>query len=185
MSSTPSAYPQVDRGHFASFRVVKCSISAIQADFCDRFDSRQLHESKLVRAKSLGQLSFSSTSHQHRSSKLTPWRRSGLVRAGTAAPLCRCLPARRQAVFDPTRFRVQRVVPNSASRARITAGMVVASASTASRFFLHCVPIQPGDSGFTCRCAGVHCGAGHGEPARGGGEDLVAGSPSRPSCVQP
>ena len=38
-------------------------------------------EKMLVKAKSLGQLSFSSRSHQHPSSKLTPWRRFGLVRA--------------------------------------------------------------------------------------------------------
>ena len=58
MSSTPSAYPQVIRRHFASFRVVKSSISAIQAILCAWFDSRQLHQSKLVKAKSLGQLFF-------------------------------------------------------------------------------------------------------------------------------
>jgi hypothetical protein len=31
MPSTPLAYPQVDRGHFALFRVEKSSISAVQA----------------------------------------------------------------------------------------------------------------------------------------------------------
>jgi hypothetical protein len=43
MPSTPLAYPQVDRGCFASFRVVKSSISAVQAILCAWFDSRQLH----------------------------------------------------------------------------------------------------------------------------------------------
>jgi hypothetical protein len=43
MPSTPLAYPQVDRGHFALFRVEKSSISAVQAALCAWFDSRQLH----------------------------------------------------------------------------------------------------------------------------------------------
>jgi hypothetical protein len=37
------AYPQVDRGCFASFRVVESSISAVHAVLCAWFDSRQLH----------------------------------------------------------------------------------------------------------------------------------------------
>jgi hypothetical protein len=43
MPSTPLAYPQVDRGCFASFRVVESSISAVHAVLCVGFDSRQLH----------------------------------------------------------------------------------------------------------------------------------------------
>jgi hypothetical protein len=50
MPSTPSAYPQVTRRRFASFRVVKSSVSAGRADFWDGFDSRQLHTKMLVRA---------------------------------------------------------------------------------------------------------------------------------------
>jgi hypothetical protein len=62
MPSTPSAYSQLASRCFASFRVVKFRVSAVHAGLCAWFDSRQLHQSKLVRAKSLGQLSFSSTS---------------------------------------------------------------------------------------------------------------------------
>jgi hypothetical protein len=61
MPSTPSTYPQVVSRTFAFFRVVDSAVSAVQHDFCAWFDSRQLHQGKLVRAKSLGQLSFSST----------------------------------------------------------------------------------------------------------------------------
>jgi hypothetical protein len=61
MPSTPLAYPQVDRGGFASFRVVESSISAVHAVFCAWFDSRQLHQSKLVRAKALASFLF----HRH------------------------------------------------------------------------------------------------------------------------
>jgi hypothetical protein len=43
MPSTPSAYPQVDGGHFASFRVLRFSVSAVHAVLCAWFDSRQLH----------------------------------------------------------------------------------------------------------------------------------------------
>jgi hypothetical protein len=43
MSSTPSAYPQVGWRRLASFRIMKFSIYAGQRDFCDGFDSRQLH----------------------------------------------------------------------------------------------------------------------------------------------
>jgi hypothetical protein len=43
MPSTSSAYPQVASRRFASFRVVKSSISAVQAVLCAWFDSRQLH----------------------------------------------------------------------------------------------------------------------------------------------
>ena len=43
MPSTPFAYPQVVSRTFASFRVVKSSVSAGQRDFCAGFDSRQLH----------------------------------------------------------------------------------------------------------------------------------------------
>jgi hypothetical protein len=65
MPSTPSAYPQVVSRSFASFRVADSAVSAVQHDFCAWFDSRQLHKRKLVKAKSLGRLSFSSVSHQH------------------------------------------------------------------------------------------------------------------------
>jgi hypothetical protein len=41
--STPFAYPQVASRTFASFRVVHSGISAGQRDFCNGFDSRQLH----------------------------------------------------------------------------------------------------------------------------------------------
>jgi hypothetical protein len=44
MSSTPFAYPQVVSRLFASFRVVKSSISAVHTGFCSGFDSRQLHQ---------------------------------------------------------------------------------------------------------------------------------------------
>jgi hypothetical protein len=43
MPSTPIAYPQVVSRRFAYFRVVGFDISAGQQDFCDGFDSRQLH----------------------------------------------------------------------------------------------------------------------------------------------
>jgi hypothetical protein len=43
MPTTPFAYPQVISRRFAYCRVVKMRISAVQADFRDRFDSRQLH----------------------------------------------------------------------------------------------------------------------------------------------
>jgi hypothetical protein len=62
MSSTPFAYPQVFARHFASIRVLKSGVFAGHAVLCAWFDSRQLHRRKLVKAKSLGQLSFSSTS---------------------------------------------------------------------------------------------------------------------------
>ena len=91
----PSTSFGVSAGRFASFRVV--SRSQIR-----RFPSSQplfgpgsipgsSTEKKLVKAKSLGQHSFSSTRHQHQSSKLTSWRRFGLVRVKTAAlksPIC-------------------------------------------------------------------------------------------------
>lgn len=72
MSSTPLAYPQVVSRRSTSFRVANFSVSAAHGDFRRGFDPRQLRQRKLVKAKSLGQLSFSSTSHQHRSSELTP-----------------------------------------------------------------------------------------------------------------
>jgi hypothetical protein len=59
MPSTLSAYPQVISSRLASFRVVNSAVSAAHADFRAWFDSRQLHQGKLVKAKSLGQLSFS------------------------------------------------------------------------------------------------------------------------------
>jgi hypothetical protein len=43
MPSTPPAYPHVVLRTFASFRVVKFDISPGQHDFCNGFDSRQLH----------------------------------------------------------------------------------------------------------------------------------------------
>src|SRR5271168_788931 len=43
MPSTPSPSPQVVSGHFERFRVVRFDVSAGQRNFCDRFDSRQLH----------------------------------------------------------------------------------------------------------------------------------------------
>src|SRR5271156_3743262 len=58
MPSTPSAYPHVISRHLASFRVVKFCVSAALDHFLGGFDSRQLHTRKLVKAKSLGQLSF-------------------------------------------------------------------------------------------------------------------------------
>jgi hypothetical protein len=47
-------------------------------------------EDQLVKAKSLGQFYFSSISHQHRWSKLAPWRRYGPACGGMAAPTSRC-----------------------------------------------------------------------------------------------
>src|SRR6476620_465756 len=43
MASTPLASPQVLSRRFAYFRVIRISVSAVQADFCAEFDSRQLH----------------------------------------------------------------------------------------------------------------------------------------------
>jgi hypothetical protein len=62
-SSTPFG---VSAGRFASFRVVKFGLSAAHRAFCAGFDFRQLHQRKLVKAKSLGRLSFSSKCHQPR-----------------------------------------------------------------------------------------------------------------------
>jgi hypothetical protein len=53
MPSTSSAYPQVASRRFASFRVVKSSISAVQAVLCAWFDSRQLHRRGQARPKGL------------------------------------------------------------------------------------------------------------------------------------
>ena len=44
MPSTPSAYPQVDGGHFAASRVVNSAVIPAQVDFWAWFDSRQLHQ---------------------------------------------------------------------------------------------------------------------------------------------
>jgi hypothetical protein len=43
MPSTPPAYLQVISRTFASFRVVKFSVSAVHSHFCNGFDSRHLH----------------------------------------------------------------------------------------------------------------------------------------------
>jgi hypothetical protein len=61
MSSTRWLYPQVVSRLLASFRVLDSVVFAGQRGFCAWFDFRQLHQRKLVTAKSLGQLSFSST----------------------------------------------------------------------------------------------------------------------------
>jgi hypothetical protein len=61
MSSTRWLYPQVVSRLLASFRVLDSVVFAAHAAFWAWFDSRQLHQRKLVTAKSLGQLSFSST----------------------------------------------------------------------------------------------------------------------------
>jgi hypothetical protein len=58
MPSTPSAYPQVISGRLTSFRVLEIEVFPARGNFCAWFDSRQLHKRELVRAKSLGQLSF-------------------------------------------------------------------------------------------------------------------------------
>ena len=42
--NTLSVYPQVVSHLFASFRVVKFSISEVHAVLCSGFDSRQLHQ---------------------------------------------------------------------------------------------------------------------------------------------
>jgi hypothetical protein len=60
MPSTPLAYPQVTSRRVASFRVLDSVVSAGQLDSWAWLDSRQLHQGKLVKAKSLGRLSFSS-----------------------------------------------------------------------------------------------------------------------------
>ena len=44
MPSTPFAYSDVISRRFAYFRVIGFDISAGQCNFCDGFDSRQLHE---------------------------------------------------------------------------------------------------------------------------------------------
>ena len=44
MPSTPFAYSDVISRLFACFRVVGFDIFAVQRDFCDGFDSRQLHK---------------------------------------------------------------------------------------------------------------------------------------------
>ena len=44
LTSTPFAYPQVVLRTFASFRVLKFSVSTGQRDFYSGFDSRQLHK---------------------------------------------------------------------------------------------------------------------------------------------
>jgi len=44
MSSTAFAYSQVFSRRFACFRVVSFGIYAGKPDFCDGFDSRQLHQ---------------------------------------------------------------------------------------------------------------------------------------------
>jgi hypothetical protein len=62
MASTPSAYPQVVSGSSASFRVVDSAVSALQRDFEPGSIPGGSTENKLVKAKSLGQLSFSSRS---------------------------------------------------------------------------------------------------------------------------
>lgn len=46
---TPFPFPQVVSRTDASFRVLKFSVSAGQLDFCDGFDSRQLHNLMQVR----------------------------------------------------------------------------------------------------------------------------------------
>jgi hypothetical protein len=61
MPSTPSAYPQVISGRLTSFRVLEIEVFPARGNFCAWFDSRQLHQRKLGKAKSLGQLSF----HRH------------------------------------------------------------------------------------------------------------------------
>ena len=81
---------RVSAGRFASFftlfRVVKSGVFPVHTAFWAWFEiPGSSTEKKLVKAKSLGQHSFSSTRHQHQSSKLTSWRRFGLVRVKTAA----------------------------------------------------------------------------------------------------
>jgi hypothetical protein len=44
MPSTPFTQSHVISRRFAYFRVVNFDISAVQRDFCDGFDSRQLHK---------------------------------------------------------------------------------------------------------------------------------------------
>jgi hypothetical protein len=58
MPSTPSAYPQVIRRHFASFLFVKSSVSAAHAFFAPGSIPGSSTQKMLVRAKSLGQLFF-------------------------------------------------------------------------------------------------------------------------------
>jgi hypothetical protein len=58
MPSTPFAYPQVVSRTFASFRVAKFSVSAGHGDFCDGFDSRQLHREGAGQSDKLWQFSF-------------------------------------------------------------------------------------------------------------------------------
>jgi hypothetical protein len=58
MASTPPAYPQVVSRYFASFRVVKSSISAGHAALCAWFDSRQLHRKSWSRSKALASFLF-------------------------------------------------------------------------------------------------------------------------------
>ena len=55
MPSTPIAYPQVVSRRFAYFRVVNSDVSAGQAVFCRRFDSRQLHQ-RLPRSRWISEL---------------------------------------------------------------------------------------------------------------------------------
>ena len=59
MASTPSAYPQVVLRTFASFRVVKPSVSAAQPVLCAWFDSRQLHREDAGQGRKLWPVFFS------------------------------------------------------------------------------------------------------------------------------
>jgi hypothetical protein len=49
MRSTRPEYPLVLSRRFTRFRVVIFGIAAGQSDFCDGFDSRQLHQKPLFR----------------------------------------------------------------------------------------------------------------------------------------
>ncbi|MFZ0231009.1 MAG: hypothetical protein WAL41_29625, partial [Mycobacterium sp.] len=56
---------RVSAGRFASFRVVKSSISAVHAVLCAWFDSRQLHKEHAGQGRKLWPVFFfSSTPHQ-------------------------------------------------------------------------------------------------------------------------
>jgi hypothetical protein len=62
MPSTPSAYPQVFSRCLASFRVVNSAVPQFSTIFAPGSIPGSSTEEKLVKAKSLGQLSFS---HQY------------------------------------------------------------------------------------------------------------------------